>query len=77
MGTTQLPDLVSRYALSDEQRELKEQVRRWADEKLAPIAAQVDKDNEFPAPIWKGERQPSFFAFLLLLLTLPSLSLLC
>lgn len=29
--------------------QLRETVRKWAEEELAPIAADIDKNNEFPA----------------------------
>jgi alkylation response protein AidB-like acyl-CoA dehydrogenase len=46
-------DLISRYALSAEQQELKEQVRSWAERELAPRAAAIDKENLFPADMWR------------------------
>jgi len=32
---------------------LRDSVRRFADSELAPIAAKIDADNEFPAAIWQ------------------------
>ncbi len=32
---------------------LRESVRRFAQEKIAPIAQSVDQDNEFPADMWR------------------------
>ncbi len=46
-------DLISRYVLSPEQQELKEQVRAWAARELAPRAAAIDKENTFPADVWR------------------------
>eukprot|EP01116_Phalansterium_solitarium_P017108 TRINITY_DN4133_c0_g1_i2.p1 TRINITY_DN4133_c0_g1~~TRINITY_DN4133_c0_g1_i2.p1 ORF type:complete len:428 (-),score=167.93 TRINITY_DN4133_c0_g1_i2:25-1308(-) len=39
--------------LSETQQELATSVSRWAQEKLAPIAQKVDKDNEFPKHMWR------------------------
>jgi len=41
------------FTLSESQRELKENIKQWADKELAPIAAEVDKKNEFPMHLWK------------------------
>lgn len=38
--------------LTDEQRELRDGVRAWASEELAPRAADIDRDNEFPLEMW-------------------------
>lgn len=46
-------DLISRYALSEEQQALKEQVHKWAQEKLAPRAAEIDRTNSFPMDMWR------------------------
>lgn len=39
--------------LTKEQQQLRETVQGWAAEELAPRAAQIDKDNEFPMDLWK------------------------
>src|SRR4249919_1119525 len=31
---------------------LREMVRRFARDRIAPIAAEIDRSNEFPAPLW-------------------------
>lgn len=51
-GRRSLHDLVSRFSLSEEQLALKAQVREWADAKLAPRAAEVDRNNSFPNDLW-------------------------
>jgi alkylation response protein AidB-like acyl-CoA dehydrogenase len=38
----------SAYALSDEQESLRESVRQLADDKIAPYAAEVDRESRFP-----------------------------
>jgi isovaleryl-CoA dehydrogenase len=38
---------------TDAQNELRETVRQFAQKELAPIAAQVDKNNAFPMHMWK------------------------
>jgi len=35
-----------------ERKELRESVRKWAAQELAPIAAEIDKKNEFPLHLW-------------------------
>jgi alkylation response protein AidB-like acyl-CoA dehydrogenase len=40
--------------LNEEQRELKTVVRRWAEDKVAPYAAGVDRDARFPAEMFKS-----------------------
>jgi hypothetical protein len=45
-------DLVSAHCLSQQQRELKEHVHRWAQAELAPIADRVDKTNGMGAGRW-------------------------
>ena len=32
---------------------LREMVHRWAQERVKPIAAELDEKNEFPAHLWK------------------------
>src|SRR5690349_16400563 len=41
-------DLVQPMTLTDEQREFRDAVRRLAEEKFAPRAAEVDASGEFP-----------------------------
>jgi len=38
---------------SEERKELRESVRKWAQQELVPIAGEIDKRNEFPLPLWK------------------------
>ena len=33
--------------------QLREQVKRFCREEIAPLAARIDADNEFPAPLWR------------------------
>jgi alkylation response protein AidB-like acyl-CoA dehydrogenase len=44
---------MSLHELTDEQREIRELARRFADERIAPQAAQWDRDHRFPAHIFK------------------------
>jgi len=39
--------------LNDELTLLRDTVRRFADEAIAPIAAQIDQDNAFPQALWR------------------------
>ncbi|MCY3877300.1 MAG: acyl-CoA dehydrogenase family protein [Rhodobacteraceae bacterium] len=42
-----------KFALDDEIESVQDSVRRWAQERLAPLAAQIDRDNCFPRAIWE------------------------
>ncbi|MEX2490114.1 MAG: acyl-CoA dehydrogenase family protein, partial [Pseudomonadales bacterium] len=41
------------FGLGDTLNLLREQVNRFAAEEIAPRAAEVDANNEFPADLWK------------------------
>ena len=41
------------FPLGDDVEALRDMVRRFAQERIAPIAAETDKSNEFPAHLWK------------------------
>jgi isovaleryl-CoA dehydrogenase len=41
------------FALSPDVDALRESVRRFASNRVAPLAAEVDRQNEFPAHLWK------------------------
>ena len=40
------------FDLGEDVHALQESVHRWAQERLKPIAADIDKTNEFPAHLW-------------------------
>ena len=42
-----------RFDLGEDVTALRETVNRWAQERLAPLAAGVDRDNCFPAGLWR------------------------
>ncbi len=42
-----------RFALGDEIEALRETVQAWAQARVKPLAAQVDRDNVFPAALWR------------------------
>jgi butyryl-CoA dehydrogenase len=44
---------MSYYELTDEQREIRELARRFADERIAPHAAQWDRDHRFPTHVFQ------------------------
>ncbi|MBS3650747.1 isovaleryl-CoA dehydrogenase [Pseudaminobacter sp. 19-2017] len=46
-------DKVLDFGHSEEIGALREMVRRFASERIAPIAAEIDRSNDFPAPLWK------------------------
>ena len=41
------------FALGDEIEALRETVHRWAQERLAPLAAEIDSSNQFPMHLWQ------------------------
>jgi alkylation response protein AidB-like acyl-CoA dehydrogenase len=43
---------MSLHELSDEQREIRDLARRFADERIAPHAAEWDRDHRFPAEVF-------------------------
>ena len=49
-----------RYDLGDDIHALQEQVHRFAQEKIKPLAAEVDRSNEFPAHLWKSMGEMGF-----------------
>ncbi|MBB3316281.1 isovaleryl-CoA dehydrogenase [Rhizobium sp. BK181] len=42
-----------RFGLADEIEALRDSVRRFATERIAPLAAETDSSNRFPAPLWR------------------------
>ena len=42
-----------KFDLGEDVNALREVVHRWAQERVKPIAAELDEKNEFPAPLWK------------------------
>lgn len=42
-----------KFGLGDEIESLRETTQRWAQERLAPLAAEIDRSNEFPMHLWK------------------------
>jgi len=43
-----------KFDLGEDVEALREMVHRWAQERVKPMAAQVDKSNEFPAELWQA-----------------------
>ncbi|TIO06485.1 isovaleryl-CoA dehydrogenase [Mesorhizobium sp.] len=41
------------FGLDEDIEALRDLVRRFAQEKIAPIAAEIDRSNEFPAQLWR------------------------
>ncbi len=41
------------FACGDDIEALRDMVHRWAQDRIAPMAAEIDKSNEFPAELWK------------------------
>ncbi|TKT81278.1 isovaleryl-CoA dehydrogenase [Aquamicrobium sp. LC103] len=41
------------FGLGEDVDALRETVRRFAKERIAPLAAEIDRSNEFPAHLWK------------------------
>ncbi len=44
---------VMNFDLGDDVTALRDMVHRWAQERVKPMAAQVDLDNSFPAELWR------------------------
>lgn len=40
------------FDLGEDVSALREQVHRWAQERVAPLAAEIDQSNQFPAHLW-------------------------
>ncbi|XDA96804.1 isovaleryl-CoA dehydrogenase [Sulfitobacter sp. LCG007] len=45
-------DATMRFDLGEDVNALREMVHRWAQERVRPMAAQVDTQNEFPSELW-------------------------
>ncbi|MBL3609141.1 isovaleryl-CoA dehydrogenase [Rhodovulum sulfidophilum] len=41
------------FDLDDDTRALRDMVHRWAQERVRPMAAAIDRDNVFPAELWR------------------------
>ncbi len=41
-----------RFDLGDEINALRDMVHRWAQERVRPLAAEIDRQNDFPADLW-------------------------
>lgn len=41
------------FALGEEIEALRDMVHRWAQDRVAPMAAEIDRKNEFPAELWR------------------------
>lgn len=41
------------FALDEDTAALRDLTHRWAQEKLKPMAAEIDRSNSFPAPLWR------------------------
>ena len=42
-----------KFHLSEEVEALRDMVHRWAQDRVKPMAAEVDRTNSFPAELWK------------------------
>ena len=40
------------FDLGEDVNALREMVHRWAQERVAPMAAEIDKTNAFPTELW-------------------------
>jgi isovaleryl-CoA dehydrogenase len=45
-------DATMRFALGEDVDALREMVHRWAQERVRPMAADIDRDNAFPNALW-------------------------
>jgi len=46
-------DRVMSFGLGEEIDALREMVRRFAQAEIAPLAAEIDRSNDFPMPLWR------------------------
>ncbi|SMO44489.1 isovaleryl-CoA dehydrogenase [Paracoccus laeviglucosivorans] len=46
-------DAVMNFGLGEDVIAIRDMVRRFASERIAPHAARIDRDNEFPAELWR------------------------
>ncbi|MGF7007364.1 isovaleryl-CoA dehydrogenase [Aminobacter sp. BE322] len=46
-------DRTLNFGLGEDVDSLREMVRRFAQERIAPLAAEIDRSNEFPAELWQ------------------------
>jgi len=44
---------VLQFDLGEDVNALRDMVHRWAQERIKPVAAQIDRDNVFPAELWR------------------------
>jgi isovaleryl-CoA dehydrogenase len=53
LGANAMYDKVLNFGLGEELDQLRDTVRRFAQDRIAPIAAEIDRKNEFPNHLWK------------------------
>ena len=46
-------DRTMKFGHDEEIEALRESVRRFAQDRIAPLAAAIDRDNDFPMPLWQ------------------------
>ncbi|MEM8775429.1 MAG: acyl-CoA dehydrogenase family protein [Pseudomonadota bacterium] len=44
---------VMKFDLGEDVHALRDVVHRWAQERVKPLAAEIDRDNLFPSPLWQ------------------------
>ena len=64
--------MIWNLSLNEEVDLLRETVRTFAEKELAPIADQIDRDNEFPNELWKKLGDLGLLGITCLLYTSPS-----
>jgi len=42
-----------KFDLGEDVEAMRDMVHRWSQERVKPIAADIDRDNDFPEPLWK------------------------
>jgi isovaleryl-CoA dehydrogenase len=53
IGGAAMFNAVMAYDLGEDVNALREMVHRWAQERIKPMATQIDLDNEFPNELWR------------------------
>ena len=46
-------DASMKFDLGEDVNALRDMVHRWAQDRVKPIAAEVDRTNDFPAELWR------------------------
>ena len=54
-----------KFDLGEDVEAMREMVHRWAQERVKPMAADIDRNNEFPPELWDDRLLLVLIAFLI------------